>query len=470
MRFVLSLCLLPCLCLSVGAQGKKKDDEQPVKVVKLDRKDPVLYDKDVEPMFYKRCVTCHSGSVKEGKLDLSSYDALVKGGKRGQSIVPGKSGDSLLVKMAGRTQKPHMPPKGEGDPVTPDELALLKMWIDQGAKAPSGQRAKAKIVVTNLPATVTPVRALAISPDKSTVAAGRGNQIHVYDAGSGTHIRSLVDPNLKTGEGKPVKGAHLSIVDSMAFSPDGKYLASGSFLEVTLWDAKTGVILHKLSGFAHMVVALAFSQDSKLLITGGGAPAEDGEIKIYEVGSWKLINEIKAGHSDTVYGVTFSPDNKMIATCSADKFIKVWEVPGGKFVKSFEGHTHHVLDIGWSADGKLLASAGADNTVKIWDFDKGEQLRTINNAHSKQVTRLVFIGKTGNFATCSGDANVKFFNTNGGTVRNFGGNNDFVYAVSVSPDGAVVAAGGQEGVVRVYNGANGQLVRSLLPPGVEQKK
>jgi len=70
--------------------------------------------------------------------------------------------------------------------------------------------------------------------------------------------------------------------------------------------------------------------------------------------------------------------------------------------------------------------------------------------------------------TCSGDATVKMWNVdNGGTMRNFGSNSDFVYAVGVSPDGAVLAAGGEEGIVRLYNGTNAQLIKSLLPPGEE---
>ena len=83
-----------------------------------------------------------------------------------------------------------MPPKSE-EPLTPEELALIKLWIDQGAKAPTSVREKPKIIVTAPPATVQPVRGVAVSPDKSSVAASRGNQIHIYDAGSGTYIRSL---------------------------------------------------------------------------------------------------------------------------------------------------------------------------------------------------------------------------------------------------------------------------------------
>jgi WD40 repeat protein len=182
------------------------------------------------------------------------------------------------------------------------------------------------------------------------------------------------------------------------------------------------------------------------------------------------VVDIKNGHSDTVFGVCFSPDATKLATCGADKFVKVFEIPSGKFLKSFEGHTHHVLDVGWKSDGKLLASGGADNVVKVWDYEKGEQVRTIN-AHNKQVTRLLFIGKTPQIVTCSGDATVRFWNVdNGGNVRNFGGNKDFVYAVGVSPDGNVVAAGGEEGVVHLYNGANGQEIKALLPPGEQPEK
>ncbi len=465
MRSLLALTLVALVPLTAPAQGKKKAEEKPLLVVDLKRSDTVAYEKEVEPILLKRCVACHSGPVKESRFDISTYESLVKGGKRGVAVVPGKADSSLLYKSIMRTHKPYMPPQGEGD-ITPKEAATIKLWIDQGAKAPTGIRVKEKIIVGLPPANVTPVRAVAVSHDKSMVASGRSNQIHIYDAGSGTYIRSFYDPDAKTPDGKVVKAAHLSLVESLAFSPDGKFLASGSFQEVSLWDVQTGKLRKKLTGFAHMVVAVAFSADGKFFATGGGAPTEDGEVKVYEADTWKLVTEIKNGHSDTVYGLCFSPDHKKIATASADKFVKVWELPSGKFIKSFEGHTHHVLDVGWMADGKLLASAGADNTVKVWDYEKGEQARTIKNVHSKQVTRLMFIGKTSQVVTCSGDATVKFVNVqSGGVTRNFAGNTDFVYAVSVSPDGAIVAAGGEEGVVRVYNGTNGQMLRTLVPPG-----
>jgi len=469
MRSRLALPLLLVLPLAVAAQDKVDPRNAPIKVVKLDRKDAVTYDKDVEPIFVKKCFVCHSGNVKESRLDLGSYETLMKGGKRGAAIVPGKSESSLLCMVAGKTRKPLMPPKTE-TPLAPEELATIKLWVDQGAKAPSGVRVKPKVVVGLPPPNVHPVRAIAISPDKSTVVASRGNQLHVYDAKTGKYIRSLVQPDLAGPDKKPVQAAHLSLVESLTYSPDGKLIASGSFQEVVIWDAQAGTFKQKLTGFADRVVALAFSGDGKLLATGGGPASEDGEIMIFDAATGKQVREIKNGHSETVYGVCFSPDNKMLATCSADKFVKTWEVPSGKFVKAFEGHTHHVLDVGWKGDGKLLASGGADNVVKVWDFATGEQVRTIP-AHNKQVTRLLFIGKTAQFVTCSGDTQVRFWNAdNGGNTRNFGGGTDFLYAVGVSPDGNVLAAGGEEGVVRLYNGATGQLIKELLPPGEEKKQ
>jgi WD40 repeat protein len=497
MRSLLGLALVAVLPGFAFAQGVK--EAGPIKVIQLDRKDPVSYADDVEPMFYKRCTVCHSGNVKEGKLDISSYESLMKGGKSGELVKPGKGDESILYKAIARTSVPParpraMPPKGD-EPCTATELALVKLWIDQGAKAPNKIREAPKPVVNAPPANVHPVRAIAVSPDKTMVAAGRGNQIHVYDAGSGAYVRSFIAPGLKGDDGKPVKGAHVSIVESMGWSPDGKWLVSGSFQEVAFWDALTGELKHKIKGFAHNVVAIAFSPDGKLVGVAGGAPTVDGECRIFQVGTWKQTFELKNGHSDTIYGIAFSPEVQIpepgqkvpdpkdknppklkminmycIATCSADKFIKVWNLADSKLVRSFEGHTHHVLDIGWSADGKLLASAGGDNTVKVWDWEKGEQARTIN-AHGKQVTRLLFIGKKAEFITGGGDNQVKKFAAGtGGNNGTYGGASDFIYAIACSPDGALIATGGEEGVVRVYTAPAGQPARSLLPPGAQPAK
>lgn len=473
--YLLLIAFLPALVL--GQEAKSKSGIEPVKVIQLDRKDPIVFEKDIEPIFADRCTFCHSGNVKEGKFDMGSFEAMMKGGKSGKAIVPGKADESLLVKLISRSnEKRFMPPKSE-DPVTPEEFALIKMWIDQGAKPPTMTREKPKAILTALPANVRPVRALAISPDKNLVAAGRANEIHLFDAASGNHLRALLEPNLTTADKKPIQAAHLSIVEALAFSPDGKTLASGSYQEVTLWDVDSGNIKQKLSGFADRVVALAFSRDGKYLATGGGAPTEDGEIKVFDMSAGgKVVLDLKGAHSDTVFGLCFSPDNSKLASCGADKFVKVFELPEGKFLKSFEGHTHHVLDVGWKGDGKLLASGGGEQptatgpgpgVIKVWDYEKGEQVRTIN-AHSKQITRLLFIGTTSQVVTASGDQTVKVFNVdNGGAVRTITGGGDFLYAIGVSPDGALVASGGEEGIIRLYNGTNGQLLKTLLPPGVD---
>jgi WD40 repeat protein len=459
-----NLLLSLAIVLALLAAGADKKGPEPIPVVSLNRKDPVTYDKEVAPIFANKCQACHSGSVTKGKFDVSRYEFLLQGGKRGKAILPGKSADSLLVKLAGRTQKPFMPPKGE-EPLSPKELALVKAWIDQGAKGSGDTRTQVIVSLGALPSRVHPVHAVAVSPDKSIVAAGRGNQIHLYQVATGSYVRVLFDPNLTTGGNKPLEAAHSAIVEALAFSPDGKTLASGSFQEVSLWDVTAGTLRTKLTGFADRVVALAFSPNGKFLAAGGGLPTAEGEIKVFEAATGKLVTDVKNGHSDTVFGVCFSPDSTKLATCGADKFVKIFEIPSGKLIKGFEGHTHQVLDVGWKADGKLLASAGADNVIKVWDYEKGEQVRTMAG-HGKQVTRLLFVGATGEIATCSGDQTVRLWNVdNGAMVRSLGGGKDFLYAVGVSSDGSIVAAGGEDGTVRLYQGKTGQLIKELLPPG-----
>ncbi|HEY2785557.1 MAG TPA: c-type cytochrome domain-containing protein [Fimbriiglobus sp.] len=442
------------------------DGPAPIVPAKLDRKDPIDYVKDVRPIFAAKCTVCHSGKITENGYDMSTPAGVIKGGKRGAAVSGGKPMESNLYLFASHAKKPMMPPKSEDNPLTPVELAVIKKWIEGGAKGPAAVAAndRPKVVVGLPPALVKPVRAVAIAPDQSVVAATRGDRVHLYDAKTGAWKKELLDPTLKTPDGKPAAAAHLSLVESLAYSPDGKTLVTGSFREITLWDPAAGTVKKRLARFADKVVALAYSHDGKYLATGGGAPTEDGEVKIFDANTLAPVLDLKQAHSDTVFGLAFSPNDKRLATASADKFVKVWDFPSGKFLKSFEGHTQLVLDVGWEPDGNRLVSAGADNIVKIWDFDKGEKIRDVT-MHQKQVTRLAFVGKKNEFLTCGGDGQVRLVNgENGGNMRQYPGATDYLYSTAVSTDGTIVASGGEDGIVRIYNGATAKLIKAAVPP------
>jgi WD40 repeat protein len=487
MRRLIAFALLLLVAHAATPQDKK-DEYPPIPTIDLKLTAPVEYGADIAPIFKTKCFVCHSGNVTEGKFDMSTYEKVMKGGAKRMTkvVVPGKSEQSFMFMACSRQTKPMMPPKSE-EPLTSKEVTLIKLWIDQGAKAPTSVTVKDKIIVNLPPALVKPVRAVAVAPNGKDVVASRGNQVNVFelktipaDKKGGAekkeweYTKTFIDPTLKTPDGKEAKAAHISLVESMAFSPDGKTLATGSFQEVTLWDFEKGEPKMRISGFADKVTCIAYSVDGKFFATGGGAPTEDGEIKVFTADG-KLFTDIKGGHSDTVFAAAFSPDGKLLATGAADKFVKVFELPTAvngtaKFIKAFEGHTHHVMGVGWTPDGKKIASCGADNFVKVWDYEKGEKIRDMQG-HTKQVTALFFVGKTAQFVTGSGDASVRMWNAeNGGNVRSFPGAADFVYAVSASTDGTVVASGCEDGIVRVYNGANGSLMKAALPPDAEPKK
>lgn len=215
------------------------------------------------------------------------------------------------------------------------------------------------------------------------------------------------------------------------------------------------------------VTALDISPDGKLLATGSGEPSRSGEIKIWSLADGKLVKEIKDAHSDTILDLKFSPDGSKIASGSADRFMKTFDLATGKMIRVYEGHTHHVMSVDWNATGRELSSAGADKVVKVWDAETGTQKRTISG-YGKEVTSLCFVELSNNIITTSGDRTVRLKRTdNGGELRQFAGNSDFVYAVATSADGKLFAAGGEDSVVRVWSD-NGQLYAEFGPP--DEKK
>jgi WD40 repeat protein len=279
-----------------------------------------------------------------------------------------------------------------------------------------------------------------------------------------TFIDEEITTKVKNKDGeeeKPTGAAHRGLVESVAISPDNKWVISGGFQEIAVWDRDSGQIIRKVDGLADRVTCLAVSPDGKFLAAGGGAPTLEGEIKIYELPQLKRVADLPTAHSDTVYGLAFSADGKLLASAGADKFVRVWEVPSGKAIKSMEGHTHHAMDVSWKADGKLLASAGADSTIRVWTYETGEQARSITG-HTNQVNRVMFVGATPQVATVAGDMTARVWNAeNSQAVRTFAGAKGFLQSLAVSKDGKTIAAGGQDGKVLVFELATGKLLKTL---------
>jgi WD40 repeat protein len=214
------------------------------------------------------------------------------------------------------------------------------------------------------------------------------------------------------------------------------------------------------SAFSDRVTAVCFSPDSSELAVGGGTPSRSGEIKIYNVQDWTLKHDLPDVHSDVVYGLAYSPDGQYLASCSADRFMKVTDCRTAEVYRSFEGHTHHVLGVDWQADGRVLATAGADKVVKLWNFLDGSQIRTIQG-FGKEATSVHYYGPNDLFFVVSGDRSIYQCNL-GGNKNAVGNADDFLYCVSASHIGDTVAFGGHDSIVRVID-SSGKLRATMKP-------
>ena len=213
------------LLSSIQAEG--------LKVAKLDRKAEINFNKEIYPFFKRNCLACHNKSKAKAKLILETADDIRKGSTNGPVIVPGKAEKSLLFTTSAHLEEDVMPPennKSKAKNLTANELALLKLWINQGGKGSGAVLAEAPREWLKFKAN-QPVYALVVSPDGRYAASGHGQQIDIYDIKLKKHLTRLIDPALKSA-------AHLDLVRSLAFDKDGT-LASGGYRVIKLWDASS---------------------------------------------------------------------------------------------------------------------------------------------------------------------------------------------------------------------------------------
>lgn len=297
--------------------------------------DPV-WQKEVRPILAKYCVACHNKADKEGGLSLETYAEALSGGKHGAVLAPGRPKASRLITTLTGKAKPAMPPVGNEGP-TADEVATLQAWVLAGARGPEGKEPALNDLLK--PPTIKPTA-------------------HVAPA---------------------VQAAAISSTGNAAFVQSTKAVIS--FGE-SITDTKT------ITDIPRAPNAAVFSPDGSLLVIGGGEPGVQGEARVYETKSGKLVRTI-TGHRDGLYAVAISPNAKLLATGSYDKTAAIWNLQTGEQLHFLQGHNGPIFAADFRADSKVLATCSGDSTVKLWNVATGDRLDTLNEA-AKELYTIAF--------------------------------------------------------------------------------
>jgi WD40 repeat protein len=196
---------------------------------------------------------------------------------------------------------------------------------------------------------------------------------------------------------------HLDEVESVAFSPDEKILASGSWDKtIKLWNVETGEVIRTLQQESP-VKTVAISPDGQFLASGN----EDGKIMIWHLKTGKLKTPL-AAHDKAVWSVAFSPDGKQIASGSYDRTIKLWNTQTAELLHTLSGHHNAVWSVAFSPDGKQIASGSYDRTIKLWNTQTGQLIRTFVG-HNKAVWSVAFNPQGHTLASGSADETIKIW-------------------------------------------------------------
>jgi WD40 repeat protein len=372
----------------------------------------------------------------------------------GKRLASGSDDSTLKVwdAQTGRLILTLQGPTGEVSSAafSPDGQHLVSGGTDQTLKVWDAQTGQ---MTQTLKGHTREVSSVAFSPDGERLVSGSSdNTLKVWNA--------------QTGQEPLTLHGHAGIVLSVAFSPDGKHLASGSggydqrgrplSPLVKVWDAQSGQEILTLTGHTGPVHSVAFSPDGQRLASG----SQDRTLKVWDVQSGRETLTLK-GHTDTVFSVKFSPDGKRLVSGSADGTLKMWDAQTGRETFTLKGHTSGVHSVGFSPDGRRLASGGYDNTVKVWDARDGQEICSIRG-HTDFVTSVAFSPDGQRLLSGSRDGTLKVWDAQTGQqTLSLAGHTSYVSSVAFSPDGQRLVSGGYDNTIKVWDAQTGQETLTL---------
>ncbi|MCO8121198.1 hypothetical protein NHH03_05570 [Stieleria sp. TO1_6] len=293
------------------------------------------------------------------------------------------------------------------------------------------------------------VRFIALSPSDASVAClDAHGRLRIYDSATGDPTERFETQESLTST---VQGFFLS---------EHRLLIGGRDTDSVMIDAQSQWVLERTIGGVQSdlindrVTALDFQGDGSMLAIGSGSPSRSGQVLVVAVDSGSPLRRFDSLHSDTVLSVAFSPDNKILATASADKTIRLIDLVANQVVGSLDGHTHHVLSVAWNHDGRVLASGSADQTIKTWDFQSRQQQQTITG-FPDEVTAIRFLADTPQIASVCSDGQVRVHKSDDRRqLRAASAAGDYLFTMDVADNGTQILAAGQQGTLYRWQADN----------------
>ncbi|MFO1022685.1 MAG: c-type cytochrome domain-containing protein [Planctomycetales bacterium] len=416
----------------------------------------VYFSKQIAPIFAKRCLACHNARTAKGRYNMETYAGVMKGGEQGETVIPKEPDTSNIVALIEDGSMPQ-----DADPLTKDEIALIRKWVQLGAVLDAGINSEAALtsILPKLPQppapekyrVTVPITALAFSADGKEVASSGYHEVLIWNAADGKLVRRITNVAERPQE--------------IQYSPDGKLIAvaagtPGQYGELKIFDAATGALSQDLLTSGDTVFCVAFSPDGKKIACGGA----DRAIRIIDLATGKVERTIE-DHADWVLGITWSPDGAKLASASRDKTSKIFDVKTGESLVTFSAHAEPVYGVSFSLDGTQVFTSGRDKQIRIWNVANAQQAKVIGG-FGNEVYRIV-LTKDGKLFSASADQIAREHKTDGAEVRKYPGHKDWIYGIAVNPSTGKLATGSWDGEIRIWNIADGkELVHFIAAPGL----